>query len=189
MAQQGGEHAKCRQQVGTAHQIGYRFGKHRMQRPQSAEEDRQAGTLEDGQPKKVDQHDVVGVEEEIDRVIPVRVGAVAQHRIVEQERERAQRTIEAGIRRGPILPGQDAVNLHRCDRLNARVLEDDPVVIQQKWSVERVGVSQPGKADDRGQQERTSYSRPGRKADGPVPGVPRRRFGCFIVSQGYSVLE
>jgi hypothetical protein len=81
------------------------------------------------------------------------VGAIAEFRVVEQERECGQRTIQPRIADLPILAGQDLLDVLRGRRMDAGVFENDLVVIEQERRVERIRVSCKGAADYYRQQQ------------------------------------
>ena len=89
MAQQRGHDSECRQQIRPPHNIGDRFGQHGMHSPESGEHQRVGGTprfaSEDLEPQQIYQHDIRGMQQEIEAVISVGIGPVPQHGVVEEE--------------------------------------------------------------------------------------------------------
>ena len=97
------------------------------------------------QSQEVNQGDVDGMQSEIHPVIAGRVRAVAQHRVVEQKRERGERPVEsrgdAGI---PVFFGEDLPDVGGSHGSYARVLLDGDPVVERETGLKRVGVGQQG---------------------------------------------
>jgi len=74
-------------------------------------------------------------------VISAGVGAVAQHRIIEQQRESGDRAIEAVASLGPpVVFSQDEFEIFGGDGLQARILRDDGFGILRQSEAEGIGV-------------------------------------------------
>ncbi len=83
MRQQRRQHAKRTDQVRAPHDVGHRFGEHRMHSPERRQQQRRRHLFEDRHPQQVDQPDVQRVQQKIDPVIARGVGLAPQHRIIE----------------------------------------------------------------------------------------------------------
>ena len=74
-------------------------------------------------------------------MISAGVGAVAQHRIIEQQRESGDRAIEAVASLGPpVVFSQDEFEIFGGDGLQARILRDDGFGILRQSEAEGIGV-------------------------------------------------
>jgi hypothetical protein len=66
IAQQAGQDAETGQQIGAAHDVGHRLGKHRVHRPESRHGERRGHLREQQQSQQVYQRDIDGVQGEVD---------------------------------------------------------------------------------------------------------------------------
>ena len=146
--EQGGEHSEGGQHVGAADDVGHGFGEHGMERPERAQCQRGGNLFEENEPERVHERDVDGMQPEIEPVIAVRLGPAAQNGIVIEIGERGERPVEAGEDGLIVGAAEDAVEILAGGRVNARVLEDCLVVVEQKRRVERIRVREQREEDD-----------------------------------------
>ena len=137
VAQQSRDHSEGRQQIRAPDDVGHRFGKQRMNRPDRRHRERRRKLGEDGESQDVDQRGVQLMQRQVDRMIAGRTGFLAQDRVVEQVRERRQRAIQTRVcGRIPIFPCEDQPEIFRGRGADARIVFENRSVIEYQRAVE-----------------------------------------------------
>jgi hypothetical protein len=94
-------------------------------------------------------------------VVAGRMPGVSEHAVAEQIGERGERAIEAVLDgRPPVGVLEDRRKIPEAQRAQARVVENEDLVVEDKGAAERVGVSEENERDE---------------TDGGIPSVPAGR--------------
>ena len=174
-----------RKQVGAADDVGHRLGGHRVSAEQRRHEKGRPKPFHQHQHRKVNQHRVRPVQDEVDPVVAGGVRPIAEGAVVEQIRQRRQRTVQAADGLWPpVVLGENQVKIVVVGIPQARVLENDELVVQREpCVVQRVAVREQHDGTEH-ERDRHMRKKPGRW---PQPGFRSRfRLGLWrFTGHGY----
>ena len=119
-----------------------------MHRPQRRDEERGPRLANQPDRQRVNEQHVARVQQEVDRVIAEGLFAVAQHRVIEEVGQSGEGSIEAALAVWPpVGVAEDQAEIRGGQFADARVVQQQPSVVQHKAAVERVAISQQRKRD------------------------------------------
>ena len=120
---------------------------------------------ENRQPQHVKERCIHSVQYEVEPMVSGRTSLVPQDRVIEQVGQRGQRPIQPVTGLGvPILAAPNQVQVFRSNRLDPRVANDQPNVIENEGGSKRIGVGQQNCDPQGGERNEVRPQVPARKS-------------------------